>query len=168
MPAASEAAVGRVKSALVPFENAFPGAATGPGYRYPITDNSDWTNSFWSGLLWLCWELTGEDCYLKAAKQTCVSFRDRMAREVNVDFHDLGFLYSLSCVADWKLTGDAASRACALEAADRLARRFQSNGNFIQAWGRMGDRPGTVRPSPPRRRPRRRRRSAWASPPASP
>ena len=33
------------------------------------------------------------------------SFADRIARKVEVDHHDMGFLYSPTCVAAWKLVG---------------------------------------------------------------
>ena len=48
--------------------------------------------------------------------------------------HDLGFIFSLNCVADWKLTGCEAARDLALRAADALRARFNPAGGFIQAW----------------------------------
>jgi unsaturated chondroitin disaccharide hydrolase len=53
--------------------------------------------------------------------------------------HDLGFLYSLYSVALYKLTGDKNHREVGLRAAELLAQRFNPNGNFIRAWGRMDE-----------------------------
>ena len=50
----------------------------------------------------------------------------------------MGFLYSLSCVAAYKLTGSAKAKEAAILAADQLISRFQPVGEFIQAWGEMG------------------------------
>jgi unsaturated chondroitin disaccharide hydrolase len=53
--------------------------------------------------------------------------------------HDLGFLYSLYSVAFYKLTGDKTHREVGLRAAELLALRFNAQGNFIRAWGRMDE-----------------------------
>ena len=39
-------------------------------------------------------------------------FYKRINEEFSVDHHDLGFLYSLSCVAGYKLTGDETAKRC--------------------------------------------------------
>lgn len=45
------------------------------------------------------------------------SFDHRIRHKIEVDHHDMGFLYSPSCVAAYKLTGDAAARDAAISAA---------------------------------------------------
>lgn len=50
----------------------------------------------------------------------------------------MGFLYSPSCVAAYKLTGSETGKRAAILAADQLLSRFQPKGEFIQAWGEMG------------------------------
>ena len=57
-----------------------------------------------------------------------------------MDTHDLGFLYSPSCVAAWKLTGDETAKETALMAADKLKGRFREKGQFIQAWGKLEEK----------------------------
>lgn len=66
------------------------------------------------------------------------SFYERIREHREVDHHDMGFLYSPSCVAGWKLTGAKTGREAALLAADQLLTRFQPVGKFLQAWGEMG------------------------------
>ena len=51
----------------------------------------------------------------------------------------MGFLYSPSCVAAWKLVGSEKGRTAALAAADQLLTRYQPSGRFLQAWGTMDD-----------------------------
>ena len=63
---------------------------------------------------------------------------ERIVNHVEVDHHDMGFLYSPSCVAAYKLTGSEEGKEAAIKAADQLISRFQPVGEFIQAWGTMG------------------------------
>lgn len=104
---------------------------------YPSCENTHWTCGFWPGELWIAFYLTGEECFRSAALQQCASMENRIAHKIAVDHHDMGFLYSPSCVAAWKLTGDAAARDAAIAAADQLLSRWQPKGQFLQAWGSM-------------------------------
>lgn len=66
-------------------------------------------------------------------------FLHRIEQKICVDHHDMGFLYTPSCVAGYKLTGSGTGKRAALLAADQLKSRFQEKGEFIQAWGTMGE-----------------------------
>jgi unsaturated chondroitin disaccharide hydrolase len=105
----------------------------------PEGANRGWTTSFWPGQLWLAHVLTGEDRYRAAAQAHVASYADRIARAVDTDTHDLGFLYTLSCVTAWRSTGDTTARTAALAAADALMRRFLEPAGIIQAWGDLSD-----------------------------
>lgn len=118
------------------FGTEFPKAVCIDGV-YPKTSGKDWTEGFWTGMLWLAYERTGDDRYASRAMQNVESFAQRLKDNVVLDHHDLGFLYTPSCVAAYKITGDKLARATALAAADRLMRRWQEKGRFIQAWGPM-------------------------------
>ena len=72
---------------------------------YPGCANNQWTCGFWPGEIWLAYEATGEEKFKTAALIQVDSFADRIARKVEVDHHDMGFLYSPTCVAAWKLVG---------------------------------------------------------------
>jgi len=118
---------------------------------YEPVDNTDWTNGFWTGEIWLAYEMALENgeaekaAKLKEAAMVQVdSFYDRIVNKVSVDHHDMGFLYTPSCVAAYKLTGDEKAKKAAIMAADQLITRFHSVGNFIQAWGPM-DQPENYR-----------------------
>lgn len=102
---------------------------------YPQHANTLWTTGFWPGVLWLSYELS-QDATLKYAAQIQVqSFKHRIENLIEVEHHDMGFLYSPSCVAAWKLANDEDARHAAILAADQLLTRYQPVGEFIQAWG---------------------------------
>ena len=111
---------------------------------YPGCANNQWTCGFWPGEIWLAYEATGEEKFKTAALIQVDSFADRIARKVEVDHHDMGFLYSPTCVAAWKLVGSEKGKNAAIAAADQLLTRYQPSGRFLQAWGAMDD-PGNYR-----------------------
>lgn len=131
-------ALHRLKRQLPRFTHEFPAPSSIDG-TYPVMDNSEWTNGFWTGTLWLAWELSGDAAFSQAATIQVETFTSRINRQINTDHHDLGFLYTLSCVAAWKLTGDHVARQSALNAADRLLQRFLPVAGIIQAWGNLSD-----------------------------
>ena len=106
---------------------------------YPAVANDQWTSGFWPGSIWLAYEATGDKTLRYAAQIHVQSFLHRIENRIATDHHDMGFLYSPSCVAAWKLVGDDDGRRAALLAADQLLDRFQEKGQFIQAWGPMGE-----------------------------
>lgn len=122
----------------VKFEGKFP-AETCENNHFALTENVEWTTSFWSGQLWLAWEMTGEAKYRLAAEQHIHSFGNRIANRIDTATHDLGFLYTLSCVSAWRLTGNREARGFALLAADALMERFNPQSGIIQAWGNLSD-----------------------------
>lgn len=135
---ALETACKQVRENIQYFGNGFPKPCTQDNV-YPIGINTDWTTGFYTGQCWLAYEATGETGFLHAALEQVDSFENRLAVNENLDHHDLGFLYTPSCVAAWKLTGNKKARRAALEAAERLTKRYQPVGKFLQAWGRVGD-----------------------------
>lgn len=106
---------------------------------YPACDNTQWTCGFWPGEIWLCYERTGEGCFLQAGNTLADSFYNRIRNQIEVGHHDMGFLYTPSCTAAWKLCRNQTARKAALLAADQLVRRFQPRGEFFQAWGSMDE-----------------------------
>lgn len=106
---------------------------------YPQVDNVQWTSGFWPGLIWLAYEHIGDKRLQFAGQIQAQSFLHRIQHRIETDHHDMGFLYTPSCVAAWKLVGDSDARQAAIFAADQLLDRYQSIGQFIQAWGNMSD-----------------------------
>lgn len=135
-------AIGRALDAvdrnLTWFGDAFP-MPSSQGGVYKAMDNTEWTNGFWTGMLWLAYELSGAARYRDAALAHVRSFHARQAERINVNHHDLGFLYSLSCVAGHRLTGEPLAAEAALGAARLLLQRYLPGAGIIQAWGELSD-----------------------------
>ena len=137
--AAMDRVADQVRCNMEYFGTRFPSSAT-RNQAYGIIDNIEWTDGFWTGLLWRPGWYTGEDAFKELALKNVGSFLNRVEKRIELDHHDLGFLYSLSCVAGYKLTGSEEGRKAGLLAADKLMERFQEKGGFIQAWGELGAR----------------------------
>lgn len=135
--AALEGAVGVVRKNLPEFTPKFQSSNSFHGFYEP-TENVEWTTGFWTGVIWLAYEHTGESCFKEAALAQVDSFLERIEQKIDVNHHDMGFLFSLSCVAAYKLTGSETAKKAALLAADHLAERYRETGRFLQAWGNVG------------------------------
>jgi unsaturated chondroitin disaccharide hydrolase len=131
-------AIARLDRAMPDFEDAWPAPSSENGV-YPAIGNVEWTNGFWTGMLWLAFQLRGEPRHTDAATRQIESFAARVEHRIVVDHHDLGFLYTLSCTSGWRLTGDQAARTAALEAAALLLSRYDPVARVIQAWGDLCD-----------------------------
>jgi unsaturated chondroitin disaccharide hydrolase len=99
----------------------------------------NWTSSFFTGMALLAWRETEDEYFLKQALRLAPHYREKVFTRFMDTHHDLGFLYSLYSVALYKLTGDKEHRKVGLRAAELLAARFNCDGNFIRAWGRMDE-----------------------------
>ncbi|MDC7676287.1 glycoside hydrolase family 88 protein [Asticcacaulis machinosus] len=131
-------ALARIDKGLAVYGDQFPEPSS-VGNVYRTMGNTEWTNGFWTGQLWLAYELSGDEKYRTAAERHVESFHARIFDQVNVDHHDLGFLYSLSCVAASKLTDSTLAREAGLEAARLLLTRYLPKAGIIQAWGNLSD-----------------------------
>lgn len=130
---------------LPEFTHKFQKAYSENGFYHPI-ENNYWTTGFWTGEIWLAYEYmkglgeAGKDAagQLREAGEIQIdSFLNRIDKKIEVDHHDMGFLYSPSCVAGYKLVGSRKGREAAIKAADQLITRYHPVGEFIQAWGPM-------------------------------
>lgn len=130
--------IGKVAHNMQRFGEHFPSAEATNGI-YRLKANDDWTNGFWTGMLWLSYEVTKEAKFKDLALQHVRSFAQRLADHHVLDHHDIGFLYSLSTVAGYRILGDETCKNLTLKAADVLLARFQEKGRFLQAWGTLGD-----------------------------
>jgi len=108
------------------------------GNFYPKAENVEWTNGLWTGEINVMYELTGKQEFKQKALEHVGDFKFRIDEGISIDNHDMGFLYSPSCVAAYILYGSEDGKTSALKAADYLISRFQEKGQFIQAWGDIG------------------------------
>ena len=133
---------GQVEANLPKFTDKFQKAYSENNFYQPI-DNDYWTTGFWTGEIWLSYEYAKEnkeetaEKLRRAGEIQIDSFLNRIDKKIEVDHHDMGFLYSPSCVAGYKLIGSQKGKEAAIKAADQLITRFHPIGEFIQAWGPM-------------------------------
>lgn len=138
LTAATKKALLKLDQGLEYLGDDFPAPSSLQG-TYPKIGNIEWTNGFWSGQLWLAYEFSNDNRYLAAAQKFVTSFAERIKKRINVDHHDLGFLYSLSCVSAYQLTGNTEARTAALLAAECLLERYLPVAGIVQAWGNLND-----------------------------
>ena len=94
---------------------------------------SGWTTAFWPGMMWLMYLKTGDEMFKKYA-EGCEEKLDEAFDIFTGIHHDVGFMWSLSAVADYKITGNEKSKARAMHAATILAGRFNHVAKYIRAW----------------------------------
>jgi len=137
--AAITRAVATVRSNLGTFSPGLYPPPNSQGQKYSPMPNTEWTSSFWTGQLWLAYELSGDDRFKEEALAHLPDYRRRLDTRTATDTHDLGFLFTLSGVAAWRLTESVQGRRDALKAADLLMTRYFEKAGVIQAWGDLND-----------------------------
>lgn len=114
-------------------------------YQEEMNDEcAGWNNGFWTGMLWLAYDLTGDSKYKEWALSHIESYNRRIDEKLAVNHHDMGFLYVPSCVAAYKLTGNIVAKEAAIKAANHLLTRYIEKGEYIQAWGDVGEQPRLI------------------------
>lgn len=121
------------------FEEAVP-TAVSKNYVYSPVENRDWTDGFWIGMLHLMQKYRKNEKISKVIQKQLIVFQERLNKKIVLNHHDIGFLYSLSAVADFIENGNQESRQMALQAADVLMRRYNEKAKIFQAWGDSNDK----------------------------
>ncbi len=101
-----------------------------------------WTNGFYPGLLWLMYEQTGYEDYRKYAEKIGEKLF-RIFEYPSRLHHDMGFLFQLSSVKEFELTGHERAKETGLLAAIVLASRYNIKSRYIRAWQGDGEK-GTL------------------------
>ncbi len=136
---ALDEAIKKIDYALPQFTDKFPAHNSVNNVYAAVENNSGWNCGFWTGILWHAYQLTGDAKYKDVALGQIPGYYSRIENKIGVNHHDMGFVYSPSCVAAWKLTGDATARDAAILAAEHLTTRYHEEAKFIQAWGNVDD-----------------------------
>ncbi|MCM3443655.1 glycoside hydrolase family 88 protein [Metabacillus halosaccharovorans] len=109
----------------------FPHASLNGSYQ--LEAPSWWTAGFWPGLLWLVYRETKDESFREIAEQ-CEEKLDRVITDYYKLDHDMGFMWTLTSVARYKLLGEEDSKRRGLLVANLLMGRFNAKGNYIRAW----------------------------------
>lgn len=103
--------------------------------EWTYRDKVNWLSGFLGGELWNLYEITKKDKF----KNKALEHADRLLPFSTIDYtHDMGFIFYPTCVRAYNVTGKAKYRKAALQAAEMLSKRFNSRGEFIRAWGKLG------------------------------
>ncbi|MBQ9985088.1 MAG: glycoside hydrolase family 88 protein [Oscillospiraceae bacterium] len=94
---------------------------------------SGWTTGFWPGMMWLMYLKTGDEMFKKYAEGCEEKLDEAFDIFIGIN-HDVGFMWSLSAIADYKITGNEKSKVRAMHAATILAGRFNHIAKYIRAW----------------------------------
>ena len=71
------------------FKSSFPASAS-VGNVYPSVKNEEgWTQGFWTGILWLAYELSGDESFREIAQIQIDLFEKRIKEMIGVDHHDM-------------------------------------------------------------------------------
>lgn len=109
----------------------FPHASVNGTYQ--LEEPYWWTAGFWPGLLWLVYRDTKNES-LKLIAEQCEEKLDKVITDYYKLDHDMGFMWTLTSAARYKLLGEEDSKRRALLVANLLMGRFNASGNYIRAW----------------------------------
>ncbi len=131
LKAALDAAIRKLRDKADEYKDGYPSNFTN-GYRYNLGPNDNWIHGMLTGCYLLAYEATGNEFFLDIARHQLKSYEDRITNSINLDDHDVGFVYSPSCVAYYKITGDEYAKDLGLKAANILYdRSYTEKGGFI-------------------------------------
>ena len=103
--------------------------------KWIFSQKPNWFSGFVAGELWYMYDITGNEEFKKRA----LIHSDSLIQYSTLDnTHDLGFIFFNSCVLSYKHTGEKKYRDAAIQAAKMLLKRYNPNGHFIRAWGKLG------------------------------
>ena len=101
-------------------------------HRYTWGENIHWECGMYTGCFWLAYELTGNMFFREVAESHFETYKRRMDEHINLNDHDVGFVFSPSCVAQYMITGDEKAKLVALDAAQYFFdNSYSQKGKFI-------------------------------------
>lgn len=113
------------------FENKFPPAYSKDG-KYDLGENNSWTQGMHTGAALLAYELTGNKRFLEHAQKQVPSYFKRFEEKKNLWNHDVGFVFTPSCIALYKLTGEEDLKELSLKVAEfYYENMYSQKGGFI-------------------------------------
>lgn len=127
-------AIGKTEKIAHTADGKFPACGFGADGRYLCADDITWTDGFFPGMLGIAYARTGKEKYLAAARVYDAAYDIKAGEKLSLHDHDLGFLFSLKDVFDYKLTGSGFHRRRALTAAYALLGRYNERAGILPAW----------------------------------
>lgn len=100
---------------------------------YQLAKPQWWTAGFWPGILWNNFHATKQQNVADLAQQLEAQMQPLLSDPAKLD-HDMGFMWTLTSLARYDLAQDPAAKTNALLAATLLLGRFNSAGQYLEAW----------------------------------
>ena len=127
---AAERATNKLEALSKKCGDGFPRACSFD-YKYIPDENKDWVGGLYTGCFWLAYEITGNEFFRKEAERHMPVYEKRFEEKIGLTGHDVGFPYTPSCVAQYKITGNEKARKLALDVADFfLKNAYKSSGKY--------------------------------------
>ncbi len=101
--------------------------------EYNLCEEGGWTDSFFSGMLYIAAAAGCGDNFIEMARRYDEAFNIKLEKLSKLG-HDLGFLFSIKDVFDYRLTGSEFHRKRALTAAEELLKRYRQSAKILPAW----------------------------------
>ena len=98
---------------------------------------ADWTSGFYPGVLWLMFELTGQQEFKNSAIRYTGLLESEKSNDRN---HDLGFKMMSSFGQGFRLTNNDQYREVLIQSARTLITRFNENVGCIRSWDHHTDK----------------------------
>ena len=113
----------------------FPGTCSADK-KYVFDINKNWECGMYTGCYWLAYLLTGDEFFRRVAEEQTDTYRRRIDELIGMDDHDVGFVFTPACVAQYRVTGDENARDLALRACEYFYEHsYSKEGKFIiRAW----------------------------------
>ena len=131
LEAAADKATSKLKENAKKFGLGFPGTCSSD-FRYITDINNNWECGMYTGCYWLAYEITGDDFFKSVAESHTESYKKRIDECIGMNDHDVGFVFSPSCVAQYKITGSEYAKELALDACKYFYENsYSKEGKFI-------------------------------------
>lgn len=128
---AIDKAVAKLEKNAEKFGMGFPGTCT-KEFRYELGENNNWESGMYTGCYWLAYELTGRSVFREIAEKHLPTYIKRFDEKIDMGSHDVGFVFSPSCVAQYMITGNEEAKKVSLDAALHLYDfSYSKKGGFI-------------------------------------
>ena len=104
--------------------------------HYKEVPNNNWVHGMNTGTYWLAYELSGNEKFRQVAEKMLPSYQYRLDNKIGFGDHDVGFIYSPSCVAAYEKFGHKELEKMLLEAVDYYYNTgYSKKGGFIlRGW----------------------------------
>lgn len=96
-----------------------------------VVPSTDWTSGFFPGVLWLMYDLTGDNFWQLKAREHTAQIENQ---KYNNRTHDVGFMIYCSAGQGYRLTGDEHYRDVVVQAANSLITRYSETVGAIRSW----------------------------------